>query len=136
MTAAPPRLPTPEAVRAARRRLLRWYGVHKRDLPWRHSRDPYAIWVSEVMLQQTRVETVRDRWQLFLDEFPDVATLAAAEEQAVLKAWEGLGYYRRARFLHRRTAGRGTPGAWDRPRSRRTRRTGARRCHPAHRSGP
>ena len=91
----------PARVRRARRNLLRWYDAHKRDLPWRHTDDPYAIWVSEMMLQQTRVETVRDRYGVFLERFPDVATLAAASEQDVLKAWEGLGYYRRARFLHR-----------------------------------
>jgi A/G-specific adenine glycosylase len=72
-----------------------------RDLPWRGHRDPYAIWVSEVMLQQTRVETVRGRWGRFLARFPTLARLAKADEQAVLKEWEGLGYYRRARFLHR-----------------------------------
>ncbi len=91
----------PARVRRARRNLLRWYDAHRRDLPWRHSRDPYAIWVSEVMLQQTRVETVRERWSLFLEQFPNLASLAAASEQEVLRAWEGLGYYRRARFLHR-----------------------------------
>ncbi|MGE0192073.1 MAG: A/G-specific adenine glycosylase [Planctomycetota bacterium] len=82
-----------------RRKLLTWYARHQRDLPWRRTRDPYAIWVSEVMLQQTRVETVRERWPLFLARFPDVGSLARAREQSVLKAWEGLGYYRRARAL-------------------------------------
>ena len=91
----------PARVRRARRNLLRWYDEHKRDLPWRRTEDPYAIWVSEMMLQQTRVETVRARYVDFLARFPDVATLASASEQEVLKAWEGLGYYRRARFLHR-----------------------------------
>ena len=91
---------SPPVVRRARRSLLRYYDRHRRDLPWRHARDPYAIWVSEVMLQQTRVETVRERWQHFLARFPDVASLARAREQSVLKAWEGLGYYRRARNLH------------------------------------
>lgn len=87
-------------VPALRRRLLRHYDTHARDLPWRGSGDPYAIWVSEVMLQQTRVETVRERWPRFLARFPDVGALARAREQSVLKAWEGLGYYRRARALH------------------------------------
>jgi A/G-specific adenine glycosylase len=79
--------------------LLAWYDGAKRDLPWRRSRDPYAIWVSEVMLQQTRVDTVRERWVRFLKRFPTLESLAAADLQAVLKEWEGLGYYRRARNL-------------------------------------
>lgn len=91
----------PARVRRARRNLLRWYDAHQRDLPWRRTDDPYAIWVSEMMLQQTRVETVRERYGDFLARFPDIAALARADEQDVLKAWEGLGYYRRARFLHR-----------------------------------
>ncbi|MFM8979070.1 MAG: A/G-specific adenine glycosylase [Planctomycetia bacterium] len=86
-------------MRRARTALLAWYDAHKRDLPWRGSRDPYAIWVSEVMLQQTRVDTVRERWVRFLARFPSVQALARADEQAVLKEWEGLGYYRRARNL-------------------------------------
>ncbi|MDH4230116.1 MAG: A/G-specific adenine glycosylase [Nitrospirota bacterium] len=81
--------------------LLAWYRVHRRDLPWRRSSDPYAIWVSEVMLQQTRVETVIPYWQRFLARFPDVVALAAAPLDDVLKLWEGLGYYSRARNLHR-----------------------------------
>lgn len=80
--------------------LLTWFDAHRRELPWRDSRDPYAIWVSEVMLQQTQVETVRGRWGPFLERFPTVAALAAAEEAEVLAAWSGLGYYRRARGLH------------------------------------
>jgi A/G-specific adenine glycosylase len=96
-----PDLPPPDRVRRARRALLAWYGRAARDLPWRRTRDPYAIWVSEVMLQQTRVETVRERYDAFLAAFPDVHRLAAASEQAVLKAWEGLGYYGRARNLRR-----------------------------------
>ena len=78
-----------------------WFLVHQRDLEWRRTRDPYAIWVSEVMLQQTRVDTVKAYWTPFMQKFPDVATLAAADEQQVLAAWSGLGYYRRARLLHR-----------------------------------
>ncbi|WP_442602990.1 A/G-specific adenine glycosylase [Paenibacillus sp. KN14-4R] len=79
--------------------LLAWYREHKRDLPWRRSRDPYYIWVSEVMLQQTRVDTVIPYWHRFLDKFPTVQALAEAPEEEVLKAWEGLGYYSRARNL-------------------------------------
>lgn len=81
--------------------LLYWYDLEKRDLPWRRTCDPYAIWLSEIMLQQTRVETVRDYWLRFLAHFPDVQALAAADEEEVLKHWEGLGYYSRARNLHR-----------------------------------
>jgi A/G-specific adenine glycosylase len=84
-----------------RARLLAWYDVHARDLPWRRTRDPYAIWVSEIMLQQTRVETVVRYYDAFLARFPDVQSLARAHEDAVLSAWSGLGYYRRARMLHR-----------------------------------
>lgn len=84
-----------------RARLLAWYDEHARDLPWRRTRDPYAIWVSEIMLQQTRVETVIPYFERFLARFPDVATLANATEDAVLSLWSGLGYYRRARLLHR-----------------------------------
>ncbi len=81
--------------------LLAWYGEHARDLPWRRSRDPYRIWVSEIMLQQTRVETVIPYYERFLARFPAVEELAAASEQDVLGLWAGLGYYRRARNLHR-----------------------------------
>lgn len=81
--------------------LLNWYDACKRDLPWRRSRDPYAIWVSEIMLQQTRAETVIGYWTRFMAQFPTVETLAAAPEQDVLKAWEGLGYYSRARNLRK-----------------------------------
>ncbi|MEM8679505.1 MAG: A/G-specific adenine glycosylase [Planctomycetota bacterium] len=86
---------------SARRKALRWYRAHARDLPWRETHDPYRIWVSEVMLQQTQVETVIPYYHRFLDAFPTVKQLAAAEEREVLKLWEGLGYYRRARQLHR-----------------------------------
>lgn len=82
-------------------RLLAWYAAHKRDLPWRDHPDPYAIWVSEIMLQQTRVETVRPYFERWIARFPDVTTLAAADEREVLQLWEGLGYYSRARNLHR-----------------------------------
>src|SRR5262245_34503621 len=72
-----------------------------RDLPWRRTRDPYGIWVSEIMLQQTRVATVVDYWQRWMARFPTVAKLAAAELDDVLALWSGLGYYSRARLLHR-----------------------------------
>jgi A/G-specific adenine glycosylase len=80
---------------------LSWYRQHRRDLPWRRTRDPYAVWISEAMLQQTRVETVIPYFERFLARFPDVPALAAAEPDAVLSAWAGLGYYSRARNLHR-----------------------------------
>jgi A/G-specific adenine glycosylase len=81
--------------------LLDWYDRRRRDLPWRDTRDPYRVWVSEVMLQQTRVQTVIPYYERFLRRFPDVGTLAAAPVEEVLAAWSGLGYYRRARQLHR-----------------------------------
>ena len=85
---------------ALRRRLLAWYRDHARDLPWRRSRDPYRVWISEVMLQQTQVATVRGYFERFVSALPDVHQLAAAEEQQVLRLWEGMGYYRRVRQLH------------------------------------
>src|SRR5258705_6284470 len=84
---------------AFRRALLRWYDRNRRDLPWRRTRDPYHIWLSEIMLQQTRVAAVLEHYRLFLESFPDIRRLAAASESAVLAAWSGLGYYRRARML-------------------------------------
>ncbi|MEX0939052.1 MAG: A/G-specific adenine glycosylase [Pirellulales bacterium] len=83
-----------------RRRVRAWYRRHARDLPWRRTCDPYAVWVSEVMLQQTQVETVRPYFKRFLSAFPGLSDLAAADEQQVMRHWEGLGYYRRARQLH------------------------------------
>lgn len=80
--------------------LLDWYRRHRRDLPWRRSRDPYRVWVSEIMLQQTQVDRVREYFTRFLARFPEVAVLAQASEHDVLRHWEGLGYYRRARQLH------------------------------------
>ncbi len=91
----------PEAVARFRRMLLAWYDSHQRDLPWRQTQDPYAIWVSEIMLQQTRVAVVIDRYQAFLQRFPSLPALALAPEQDVLAVWSGLGYYRRARMLHK-----------------------------------
>ncbi len=83
-----------------RKRLLAWYGRKKRDLPWRRTSDPYAIWVSEIMLQQTRVAAVVPYYERFLARFPDVCALATAPLDDVLAQWSGLGYYRRARHLH------------------------------------
>ncbi|HEX9453122.1 MAG TPA: A/G-specific adenine glycosylase [Candidatus Binatia bacterium] len=82
-----------------RRKLLRWYDHHRRDLPWRRSRDPYAIWISEVMLQQTQVQTVLPYYEKFLAAFPTAAALDCAPLEKVLRAWSGLGYYRRAENL-------------------------------------
>ncbi len=82
-------------------RLLEWYALNGRDLPWRRSSDPYAIWVSEIMLQQTRVAVVVDRYQAFMARFPTLASLALAREEDVLAVWSGLGYYRRARMLQK-----------------------------------
>ncbi len=82
------------------KRLLRWFDRHRRDLPWRANRDPYRIWVSEVMLQQTQVATVLRYFERFIRTFPSIKALAAAPEQDVLRQWEGMGYYRRARHLH------------------------------------
>jgi A/G-specific adenine glycosylase len=83
-----------------RRQLLAWYDQHRRDLPWRANRDPYRVWLSEIMLQQTRVAAVIEHYQEFLRRFPTIKKLAAAREGSVLAAWSGLGYYRRARMLH------------------------------------
>jgi A/G-specific adenine glycosylase len=83
-----------------RRALLRWYDHDRRDLPWRKTRDPYRVWVSEIMLQQTRVAAVLPRYEKFLRRFPSVEKLASARLTSVLAEWSGLGYYRRARNLH------------------------------------
>ena len=80
-------------------RILHWYRLNGRDLPWRHTRDPYAIWLSEVILQQTRIDQGRDYWQRFVHRWPRVDDLAAASEDEVLLMWQGLGYYSRARNL-------------------------------------
>ena len=95
----------PKTLSATRRAslkkaLLCWYEAHKRDLPWRKTRDPYRIWVSEIMLQQTRVAAVLEYYGRFLERFPTVEALANADLQEVLAAWSGLGYYRRARAMH------------------------------------
>src|SRR5262245_32772640 len=88
----------PKGVRES---LLTWFDAQKRDLPWRRTRDPYAIWVSEVMLQQTQVSVVIPYWRRFLQTFPTVRALAEAPLSDVLAQWKGLGYYGRARNLHR-----------------------------------
>ena len=90
-----------EELGELRAALLDHYDRHRRELPWRGESDPYRVLVSEMMLQQTRVETVTARYASWLDRFPDIESLASADEDEVLKAWEGLGYYRRARHLHR-----------------------------------
>ncbi len=81
--------------------LLRWYRTHRRELPWRTTRDPYRIWISEIMLQQTTVSAVIPYYKRWLERFPDVESLSRAPLQSVLKEWQGLGYYQRARNLHR-----------------------------------
>jgi A/G-specific adenine glycosylase len=93
-----------KTARAIGRALLAWYAEHRRDLPWRKSLDPYAVWVSEMMLQQTQVATVIPYFERWMARFPDVATLARADESEVLHAWQGLGYYSRARNLQRAAA--------------------------------
>jgi A/G-specific adenine glycosylase len=102
-----------------RKQLIKWYQANQRDLPWRRSDNPYHIWVSEVMLQQTQVKTVLNYYRRFLKKFPNINRLAAADLEAVLKVWEGMGYYARARNLHRAAkavvehhAGR-IPHQWD-----------------------
>ena len=89
------------ALKSFRARMLAWFRTHQRDLPWRLSRNPYRIWVAEVMLQQTRIAAVMPYYQRFLARFPTVQSLARAREAEVLKLWSGLGYYSRARNLHR-----------------------------------
>lgn len=104
---------------AIRRNLADWYQQNQRDLPWRRTSDPYHIWISEVMLQQTQVKTVLPYYQRFLSQFPDVVSLSRADLQTVLKHWEGLGYYTRARNLHKAAAIVATelagifPDSWD-----------------------
>ena len=89
-----------EKFRPFREILLQWFDAHARPLPWRESRDPYRIWVSEVMLQQTTAAAVGPKFRRFVEQFPDLESLATADEANVLAAWQGLGYYRRARHLH------------------------------------
>ena len=91
---------TPLRKKKFRRLVLLWYDVNKRDLPWRRERNPYYIWVSEIMLQQTRVNAVLEHYRKFFKRFPTIQSLANAHEASVLAAWSGLGYYRRARMMH------------------------------------
>ena len=93
--------PSRETINSIQKKLISWYGTHQRDLPWRRTHDPFAIWVSEVMLQQTQVKTVIPYYLKFMDAFPSVKDLAAADLEHVLKIWEGLGYYARARNFHK-----------------------------------
>ena len=90
-----------EKITSFREKLLAWYDANKRDLPWRRTQDPYKIWISEIMLQQTRVDTVIPYYERFLDWFPTIADLAQAPEEKLLKAWEGLGYYSRVRNMQK-----------------------------------
>ena len=83
------------------KKLLTWYRENKRDLPWRHTKDPYRIWVSEIMLQQTRVEAVKPYYAAFLERYPDAKSLAGANEDDLVRIWEGLGYYSRVRNMHK-----------------------------------
>ncbi len=104
-----------ETLRLAAPPLLDWFRLHRRDLPWRKNRTPYTVLVSELMLQQTRVEAVKERYVAFLEAFPTAESLAAAPEEDVMKAWEGLGYYSRARNLHAAAkiiAREGFPQTW------------------------
>lgn len=82
------------------KKLIAWYEQNKRDLPWRHTKDPYKVWLSEIILQQTRVAQGLPYYMRFMEAFPTIHDLAKAREQEVLKLWEGLGYYSRARNLH------------------------------------
>src|SRR5512134_1576192 len=95
-----PRPPSPGALRSFRARLLAWFAKHGRDLPWRRTRDPYHVTVSEFMLQQTQVSRVLEYYPRFLERFPTMTDLAAARPKAVMEQWDGLGYYARARNLH------------------------------------
>ncbi|WP_207394960.1 A/G-specific adenine glycosylase [Bremerella alba] len=92
--------PVRGSLAAFQSHVFAWFATHQRDLPWRKSQDPYRVWISEIMLQQTQVATVKEYFRRFTAEFPQVSDLAAANEQKVLRLWEGLGYYRRARQLH------------------------------------
>src|SRR5688572_1075031 len=83
------------------KKIVEWYGINRRNLPWRHTTDPYKIWLSEIILQQTRVQQGLPYYQQFIEKYPDVNALAAAPEQEVLRLWQGLGYYSRARNLHK-----------------------------------
>src|SRR5712692_1427727 len=91
----------PHELRTFRKQLLKWFGEFQRDLPWRRTKDPYRIWISEIMLQQTRVAAVIPYYERFLERFPNVRALAEAPPEEVLRLWSGLGYYSRARHLQK-----------------------------------
>jgi A/G-specific adenine glycosylase len=91
----------PDLITTFRRKLVRWFATHRRDLPWRRDVSPYSVWISEIMLQQTVVKTVIPFFERWLGRFPDIAAIASADEREVLTLWEGLGYYSRARNIHR-----------------------------------
>jgi adenine-specific DNA glycosylase len=96
------KIPRPQRpIKPLARALIRWFGAKARPLPWRRTADPYAIWVAEIMLQQTQVKTVIPYWERWMRALPDIRALAKARPQTVLKLWEGLGYYSRGRNLHR-----------------------------------
>src|SRR5882762_3508166 len=108
-----PRVRKPARAQAFTRKLLAWFARHGRDLPWRRTRDPYRVLVSEFMLQQTQVSRVTEYYPRFLERFPDLGSLARAPARAVREAWDGLGYYARARNLHslaKDVAGKGAAG--------------------------
>ena len=109
-----PRPVQPVASRDVSRRLARWYRLHRRELPWRRTPAPYPVWLSEVMLQQTTAEVIAPRWERFLLRFPTIEALARASEREVLAEWSGLGYYARARNLHRAAKAVGRAGAFPR----------------------
>lgn len=93
---------TPSEREAFQTAFMAWYDEHRRDLPWRQNQEPYRVWLSEIMLQQTQVQTVIPYYERFLATFPTVEDLSAAPEELLLKTWEGLGYYSRARNLQKR----------------------------------
>src|SRR5271154_6562419 len=107
---ASPDPPPGKNLAAFRKALLSWYDQHRRDLPWRETRDPYRIWLSEIMLQQTRVAAVIEHYREFLRRFPTVERLAGARESSVLAVWSGLGYYRRGGRVGAGGAGGGGGG--------------------------
>ena len=88
-----------ELMKKMRFPIIKWYQKNKRELPWRKEKNPYTIWLSEIMLQQTRIEAVKQYYKRFLEELPTIQDLAEVEEEKLLKLWEGLGYYNRARNL-------------------------------------
>ena len=90
-----------ELMKKIRQPIIDWYQKNKRQLPWRKEKNPYHIWISEIMLQQTRIEAVKEYYERFLKQIPTIQDLAEIEEEKLLKLWEGLGYYNRARNLKR-----------------------------------